>query len=99
MIGGLLIFPILFLFVILFIILWIMMLIDAATRKFSNDNDKIVWILIIIITGFIGALIYYFIIYKKYKSLKWFWIALLILVALVLVLFITIYCSATALQR
>lgn len=47
-------------------VLWIIMLIDAAQRtNWENENDKTVWILIIVLTGGIGALIYYFMIRKK----------------------------------
>lgn len=38
---------------------WIWMLIDCASRKFKNDSDKIVWVLIILFSSFIGAFIYY----------------------------------------
>lgn len=41
-------------------IFWIWMLIDCATRESSEGNDKIIWILIILFTHFIGALIYFF---------------------------------------
>lgn len=47
-------------------VLWIMMLIDAAQRtNWENENDKTIWILIIVLTGGIGALIYYFMIRRK----------------------------------
>ena len=39
---------------------WIWMLIDAAQREFKKDNDKVIWILVIVLVGGIGALIYYF---------------------------------------
>ncbi len=39
-------------------ILWIWMLIDCATREHSEGNEKLIWILIIIFTHWIGALIY-----------------------------------------
>ena len=39
-------------------ILWIWMLIDCATKEPSNGNDKIIWILVIALTHWIGALIY-----------------------------------------
>ena len=53
------------------VVLWIWMLIDIATRddsKFGNsvgDNAKLIWLLIVLFTGSIGALIYYFVVYKK----------------------------------
>ncbi len=39
---------------------WIWMIVDVATRKFESDNEKIVWVLVVIFTNWIGALIYFF---------------------------------------
>jgi hypothetical protein len=39
-------------------LLWIWMLIDCATKESSQDNEKVVWILFIVFTHWIGALIY-----------------------------------------
>ena len=39
-------------------ILWIWTLIDCATNEPSEGNDKIIWILIIVFTHWIGSLIY-----------------------------------------
>jgi hypothetical protein len=39
-------------------ILWIWMLIECATKESSEGNDKLIWILIIIFTHWIGGLIY-----------------------------------------
>ncbi len=47
---------------------WIWMLVDCATRKSSEGNDKVVWIIIIIFTNFIGALIYLFVKRPKRKA-------------------------------
>ena len=52
---------------ILGFVLWVLMIIDVAKRKFKQENDKIMWILIIALTGVIGALIYYFMIKKPNK--------------------------------
>ena len=38
---------------------WIWMLIDCATKEPSSGNDKLIWILIIIFTHLLGALIYF----------------------------------------
>jgi len=38
--------------------LWIWMIVDCATKEPSEGNDKLVWILIIVLTHWIGALIY-----------------------------------------
>lgn len=42
-------------------ILWVWMLIDCATKEPSEGNDKIIWMLVILFTHVIGALIYYFV--------------------------------------
>ena len=39
---------------------WIWMIVDCAKRKFKGDSDKVVWILVIVLLGIIGAAIYYF---------------------------------------
>lgn len=39
-------------------ILWIWMIADCATKEPSEGNEKLVWILIIVLTHWIGALIY-----------------------------------------
>jgi TctA family transporter len=49
-------------------VFWILMLIDCAQRNFKKDNDKIVWVLIIIFTGIIGAIIYYCLVKRKDKK-------------------------------
>ncbi len=53
---------------ILAFVFWIFMLVDCVKRKFKNDTEKIVWVLVIIFTHIIGALIYYFIV--KYPKKK-----------------------------
>jgi hypothetical protein len=40
---------------------WLWMLIDAITRIPSGGNTKLIWILVLIFTGVIGALIYFFV--------------------------------------
>lgn len=39
---------------------WIWMIIDCANNEPDEGNDKIVWILVIVLTGFLGVAIYYF---------------------------------------
>lgn len=55
------------LFVLIFIavlvlafIFWIFMIIDCAKRSFKDETEKIIWILVIVLVGLIGAVIYYF---------------------------------------
>ena len=50
-----------FIVVLLTMALWIWMLIDCITNEPSEGNDKITWLLVIIFTNWVGALIYYFI--------------------------------------
>lgn len=50
---------------ILGFIFWIFMIVDIAKRRFKPENDKVMWILIVIFTGIIGALIYYFMVKRK----------------------------------
>jgi len=42
-------------------ILWVWMLVDCATKEPSDGNDKIIWMLVILFTHLLGALIYYFV--------------------------------------
>jgi hypothetical protein len=42
-------------------IFWVWMIIDCATKEPAEGNDKLVWILIIVFTHWIGAAIYYFV--------------------------------------
>lgn len=68
MIGTSEIFLILFVPVFVFmIVFWFWMLIDCLKRLDDNfavggNNAKLIWVLVIIFTGLIGALIYYFLI-------------------------------------
>ena len=63
-----------FLFIIVFAlailgtIFWIFMLIDAAKRKFKSENEKVVWIVILALTSWIGAIIYYFVVKRLNKK-------------------------------
>jgi prolipoprotein diacylglyceryltransferase len=46
--------------VVLAFIFWIWMIVDCAKRSFKNENDKVVWILVIVLLQILGAIIYYF---------------------------------------
>jgi hypothetical protein len=39
-------------------ILWVWMIVDCATKEKSDGNEKLIWILVILLTHWIGALIY-----------------------------------------
>jgi hypothetical protein len=42
-------------------IFWLWMLIDAITNRSIQGTEKIVWVLVILFTHFLGALIYFFV--------------------------------------
>lgn len=49
---------------------WIGMIVDCARREFKNPNDKIVWILIIILLHLPGALAYWLVVKKSSPVVK-----------------------------
>ena len=46
----------------IFLIFWIWILVDCARRKFKNSLEKIVWLIIIVLMGWIGAFVYFVVI-------------------------------------
>lgn len=46
-------------------IFWILMIIDCATRKFKDNMDKVVWMIVIVFLHILGAIIYYFVVKRK----------------------------------
>jgi len=51
-------------------IFWILMLIDVIKRDekqfpSKGKDQKLIWLLLIIFTSYIGSLIYYFMVYRK----------------------------------
>ncbi len=44
---------------------WVRMLIDCINRDFPKENDKIVWILVILFGNWLGAILYYFCVKNK----------------------------------
>jgi len=97
---GIFLFLPLLLIGIMFFVFWIFMIVDAATRKFKDSADKIVWILVIVLTGCIGALIYYFVVHikDKTKSMKWFWWTILGLLILLIVVFVIVMLASFQLK-
>ena len=47
-------------------VFWVLMIIHAATHNIPN---KLIWVLILIFTGIVGALIYYFIVARRHPPL------------------------------
>ncbi|MFK7788742.1 MAG: PLDc N-terminal domain-containing protein [Phycisphaeraceae bacterium] len=48
-------------FGLVFFVFWLWMLIDCCTKKFPQENDKIIWVLVIALVGPLGALVYFFV--------------------------------------
>ncbi len=46
-------------------VFWILMLVDCVNRKFETESDKTTWVLIIALTHWLGATLYYFLIKRK----------------------------------
>jgi thiol:disulfide interchange protein len=51
---------------ILIIAFWVWMIVDCARRKFRNDSEKIIWIIVIVLAHWLGSLTY-FIVIKLYN--------------------------------
>ncbi len=95
---------ILILFVSVFvfaIVFWLWMLIDCLKRpddkfKIGGNNAKLIWILVIIFTGLIGALIYYFLIKRTDSHQdRLIGIALLASVVIVIILIASLFTVTT----
>jgi len=70
-IGGIIFLILLAVAVAIFLfVFWIKMIIDCAKRDFKGDNEKIVWILVIVLLGVLGAAIYYFAVKENKKPKK-----------------------------
>ncbi|MFN0082685.1 MAG: PLDc N-terminal domain-containing protein [Ferruginibacter sp.] len=42
-----------------FIGFWIYTIVDIANSKFVDDTSKIVWLLVVVLTGIVGSIIYW----------------------------------------
>ena len=42
-------------------VFWIVALVDCVRRDFPGGNDKLMWVLIILIAQVVGALVYWFV--------------------------------------
>jgi hypothetical protein len=49
----------LFCFGLIFTLFWIWMLVDCLMNESSQGNDKIIWALVIVLTHFVGAFLYF----------------------------------------
>ncbi len=50
---------------------WIWMIVDCAKNEPATGNDKIVWILIILLAQVFGAAIYYFVRHRPRIIAQW----------------------------
>jgi hypothetical protein len=57
-------------FGLLSIAFWIWMLIDCITKETDVGNNRLIWVLVIVFTGAIGALIYFFVRKQKRKTIN-----------------------------
>ncbi len=62
---AIVIFAVVFVILIPFIALWIWMLVDCITKC---TESKTAWILVLIFAGFVGAILYYILVYRKRKK-------------------------------
>jgi hypothetical protein len=64
-VGGGIILLMVWLFMICLVLaasaFWIWMIVDCATNEPSEGNDKLIWLLVIILVHLLGAILYYFI--------------------------------------
>ncbi|MEM9419486.1 MAG: PLDc N-terminal domain-containing protein [Planctomycetota bacterium] len=42
-------------------VFWLWSLIDCVRRDFEGNNDKLIWVLVIVLAGVLGSLIYVFV--------------------------------------
>jgi hypothetical protein len=54
-------------FNIVFAIFWIWMIIDVIRIRFKNKNERILWILVVILASIFGAILYYFVVKRLNK--------------------------------
>jgi hypothetical protein len=47
------------LFALLCLVMWVYALVDIIKSRFSDENTKIVWILIVILIPFLGTILYF----------------------------------------
>ena len=49
---------------------WLWMLIDCLTREPRENNGRLMWVLVIVLTKLVGAGIYYFVRHRKRAQLS-----------------------------
>jgi hypothetical protein len=70
-IVGIIIWLVSFVVGILALIFWILMIVDVFKRtNWKQESDKTLWIIIVILLGFVGAIIYYFAVKRELDAPK-----------------------------
>ncbi len=64
-VGVLSLFALFFLLIISTQAFWIWMIVDCVQRDFKKKDEKIIWLLIIILVQVVGASVYYFVIKRE----------------------------------
>ncbi len=60
-VGAMFLFMIVVVILVLaFAVFWIWTIIDVARREFTNPNERLIWLLLIVLLGIIPSVIYYF---------------------------------------
>jgi len=49
------------------IVFWTWMFVDCLKRSFDNSTDKLVWVIVLLLFYTPGAILYYFLVYRKQK--------------------------------
>ena len=48
--------------------LWIWALVDSLNRKYKHHDNRILWVLVVVFAGLIGAIVYYFCVVRNPKN-------------------------------
>ncbi|MBU2640174.1 MAG: PLD nuclease N-terminal domain-containing protein [Nanoarchaeota archaeon] len=57
--------PVTLVVVVVLGVFWLWMLVDCLKRNFKKDNEKLVWVIVLLFAHLIGAFLYYFIVKAK----------------------------------
>ena len=57
--------PVALIIVIIAIVFWVWMLAECLRKNFKKDMDKLTWVIVLLFTNILGAILYYFMIKKK----------------------------------
>lgn len=45
-------------------VFWVWTIVDVAKRDFKNNNERLLWLLLIILLGFVPSLVYYIVVMR-----------------------------------